>query len=279
MSRIGTGGAVPHVPIRGETDRCGGGRNGYPPGPPLRKIPSVRCRAAAECVPPPMAVPLASPVLEEVRTMVKELNSLDVSLHQLFSNPPNTHRAGLDLTYASGHEALVLYRGRLARRVTRYSAVVKSMAQKMDQGSSEEKQFVELLHADHVKSLQAHKSRLSGWWSETERHFHMLRMASYVSEMELSRQTSVTSTDDPGSDVSNNTPPLQQFKTPNSPNAGMAQRGGRRVVNRALDPTKQKKGGAGQESGPLYYQASNNSTLPGSRASSVESAKDLKAGF
>eukprot|EP00921_Rhytidocystis_pertsovi_P005479 GHVQ01009438.1.p1 GENE.GHVQ01009438.1~~GHVQ01009438.1.p1 ORF type:complete len:462 (+),score=126.22 GHVQ01009438.1:787-2172(+) len=239
--------------------------------------------------------------LKEVLGMLKELVTLDQGLSQLFRSPPEN-----DLLTANNYEALVVYRGRLARRVSRYSQVVKALHTKLQQYQEEVRQmnWLEISnssglckkrgdehhhhHVDvmmmggggvgggvgvhvrreredmereiiesyqiHSQSLQRHKSRLSRWWSGTERHFHTLRMASFVSEVELSRQNSVLSTED--SDT--NLPVLGEQSTAVKALAVVGKTGGG-LVEVSEDTS--------------IYQQSNSSTVPGSRTSSIDSKK------
>eukprot|EP00922_Rhytidocystis_sp_ex-Travisia-forbesii_P069780 GHVS01104217.1.p1 GENE.GHVS01104217.1~~GHVS01104217.1.p1 ORF type:complete len:288 (-),score=62.38 GHVS01104217.1:537-1355(-) len=194
--------------------------------------------------PPPRRREKSGEEMEEVCASLKELSTLDHGLQQLFACPPNTLDSGE--AYAARHEQLVVYRGRLARRVSRYSQVVKGMATKLT--STDEESETQRWYHHHVKQLQQHKSRLSRWWSSTERHFHTLRMASFVSEVELHNKAEDTTC---SSDVS--TPPPTKLGSV-LPRPG----GGSEAMEESLKDV---------------CRQSNSSTVPSSRTSSIDSQK------
>lgn len=118
--------------------------------------------------------------LKELATLLMELEALDDSLGVLFSDPPSAELVE--------HQVLVEFRGKVARRVSRYSHLVRkccALSEMLPQGTTREAAKAE--YEKHVSKLQEYKNRLSIWWSKTERSFHMMRMASLVSEMELTR--------------------------------------------------------------------------------------------
>eukprot|EP00922_Rhytidocystis_sp_ex-Travisia-forbesii_P045756 GHVS01068276.1.p1 GENE.GHVS01068276.1~~GHVS01068276.1.p1 ORF type:complete len:402 (+),score=77.93 GHVS01068276.1:307-1512(+) len=225
--------------------------------------------------------------LGEICGMVKELCTLDQGLDQLFSNPPKTRDPNTTESYASRHERLVVYRGRLARRVSRYSQVVKAIGSKQKQWSAptvssgtttgcvggvttplDECNQVEIWYQQHISYLQQYKCRLSRWWSETERHFHMLRMASFVSEVELSQQAKLdeggSSTCCCSSSDASSTPPPTKL----SSSSASAQIGNNKTQVRIIPNAV-----ANEEALKEVCRLSNSSTVPSSRTSSIDSQK------
>lgn len=118
--------------------------------------------------------------LKQFVSLLMELSVLDESLAILFKDPPNAEKVD--------HHVLVQFRGRVARRVTRYSPLIKKCCALSDMLPcgvirNEAKNEYE----KHVLQLQEYKNQLSVWWSKTERSFHMKSMASLVSDMEMAK--------------------------------------------------------------------------------------------
>jgi len=118
-------------------------------------------------------------ISKEIQITLRDLNLLDESLANLFANPPNSEEVV--------HDVLVQFRGRVARRVTRYGPLVKRIWQLCERLpiNSDAQITAKTLHKKHIEFLQDYKNQLSQWWSRTERQFHTMRMASLVSEVEF----------------------------------------------------------------------------------------------
>lgn len=134
-------------------------------------------------------------VVEKLRTAVEDLVLLDASLCDLFRGAPNTN--------VTEHQQLVQFRSRVARRISRYGQLLKNLNQqtsgvyahlsllalRRDSQGAESltpqqlKQIEEVLKL-HQHRLQQYKSQFAAWWHNTERHFHTMRMASYVTSVQ-----------------------------------------------------------------------------------------------
>lgn len=134
----------------------------------------------------------------QLQLIADDLDVLDSSLRLLFKDAPDTA--------VTEHQQLVHFRSRVARRITRYGQLTKRMASIIEQllewndsiassdvdrpasnvGLIKEQQRQELchLHRQHQKRLQTYKAQFADWWQRTERHFHTMRMASYLCSMQ-----------------------------------------------------------------------------------------------
>lgn len=138
-------------------------------------------------------------LLQQLHVTVEDLAALDSSLTLLFDGAPNT-----DVTE---HQQLVQFRSRVARRISRYGQLTKGLAHlvekviassssqlqegghQKDAFSPRQLQELDALLKQHQQRLQKYKSQFAAWWQNTERHFHTMRMASYVCSLQERAQT------------------------------------------------------------------------------------------